>query len=255
MEKWSRGVAIVTGANSGVGFGILTRLAKCGITVVGFDIKTYAIEQFKLQNENLKVFSIACELTSDSETETAFSWVEEKFGGVDILVNNAGLFRDIGLLDYEQPMSELSLLVDVNFKAVVRCARLAFKSMEARDVYGYIININSVYGHSLPIMPQDMQVGIYPSTKYAITAATDVMRQELIRLKNRKVRVTSISPGLVNTNLFSAAGIPQETIEAAAADTTFLEPEDIGETIVYLLSVPYHISIHEITIRATGSDI
>lgn len=84
MEKWSKSVAIVTGANSGNGFGILKKLAESNVTVVGFDIAIEEIDKFRADNEKLKVYAIVCDVTKEEETEAAFAWVEKELGGVDI---------------------------------------------------------------------------------------------------------------------------------------------------------------------------
>lgn len=178
------------------------------------DLKIDLLSEFKKEKSDLKVHFKVCDITNNDDTETAFQWIEDQLGGVDILVNNAGTFKNVGLLEHQKPLAELEFNVDLNFIALVRCSRLAFKSMEARDSYGYIMNINSVYGHGIPPMPEAVQLGVYPSTKYAITAATEVMRNELIALKNRKVRVTSISPGVVKTNIFTAAGFNEQVKES-----------------------------------------
>lgn len=189
MEKWSKKVAIVTGANSGNGFAILKRLAEQGVVVVGFDINIEAIKRLSEENSNLNIFSVLCDVTRDESVETAFKWVDDELGGVDILINNAGMLKDIGILEHDKPMSELAMNVEVNFTAIVRCARLAFKSMESRDTYGMIINMNSVLGHYVaPI--KLVNAGVYPGTKHAVTATSEVMRRELIRMENHKVRVT-----------------------------------------------------------------
>lgn len=161
MHKWSKSVAIVTGANSGNGFAILQKLADSAITAVGLDVKTDAIEKLKTEMGGSKIHSVVCDVTKDDSAEAAFKWVEDQLGGVDIIINNAGLLRSIGLLEHNRPMSELAYNVDLNFTSVVRCARLAYKSMAARNAFGYIINMNSIYGHYvLPI--NLMQIGVYP---------------------------------------------------------------------------------------------
>lgn len=164
MEKWSKCVAIVTGANSGNGFAILKKLAASAVTTVGFDIRTDAIDKLKSEVGGSNIHSVLCDVTKDDSTEAAFKWVQDTLGGVDVLINNAGMIKSIGIFEHEKPMSELAMNVDVNFTAVVRCARLAFKSMQARDTYGYIINMNSVYGHYIAPITM-MQIGVYPGTK------------------------------------------------------------------------------------------
>jgi NADP+-dependent farnesol dehydrogenase len=91
MEKWNKSVAVITGANYGNGFATLKKLAESGITVVGLDIVTDAIETLKKE----KVHAIKCDVTKDDQTEAAFKWVEQTLGGVDILINNAGIISNL----------------------------------------------------------------------------------------------------------------------------------------------------------------
>lgn len=254
MERWKGKVAIVTGANSGNGFATLKKLAQEGIVVVGLDVAIDDIEKLVEQEKSLKIHSLKCDITKDDLVEAAFEWVEKTLGGVDILVNNAGILAGVGVLEYSKPMSKLTQVIDLNFTAVVRCARLALKSMEARDSHGYIININSVYGHSVARFYDNGKLGVYPGTKYAVTATTEVMRQELINSNNKKVRVTSLSPGVVSTNIFRAAGLSQKLV-SSYLENPHLFPEDIADNIAYLLSTPLHVNISEITIRPTGGEI
>lgn len=78
------------------------------------------------------------------------------------------------------------------------------------------------------------------------------MRRELNNMKNNKVRVSSISPGLVQTNIFKSADIKQDMEDKLFQKS--LAPDDIADTVCYLLSLPYSVNIHELMIRATGSD-
>jgi len=251
---WEGKVAVVTGANSGNGFAILKRLAQDGIIVVGFDIATDGIDQLRKQVENLQVHAFKCDITRDDSVEAAFEWVGKTFGGVDILVNNAGILRGTGILEHQKPIKEITDVIDLNFTALIRCSRLAMKSFESRDSYGYIVNINSVYGHGVFPFYTNAQIGAYPGTKYAVTATSEVMRMELINAKNKKVRVTSVSPGVVRTNIFKAAGITTAR-EDEILENPHLFPEDVADTVAYLLTTPPHVNITEITVRPTGGDI
>lgn len=146
-------------------------------------------------------------------------------------------------------------MIDLNLTAVVRCSRLAYKSMlQKPQNLGYIININSIHGHSIAQFDNGVQLGVYPASKYGITAATEVMRRELVNKGNRKIKITSLSPGLVKTNILKAAGLSKE-IEESFFENPFILPEDIANTIEYLLSTPEHVNIIEITVRPTGGNV
>lgn len=111
-------------------------------------------------------------------------------GGVDVLVNNAGILKNIDLLDErENALEELQKIIDVNVTGVLRCTRAAFKSMTLHGDYGYIVNINSILGHKVEYLG-DLKHSMYTPTKHALTAITEVLRQELFRMKNVKVRVS-----------------------------------------------------------------
>ncbi|CAO1391470.1 unnamed protein product [Diamesa hyperborea] len=252
MEKWQAKVAVVTGGNAGNGFAILRKLAESGLIVVAFDLITDAVDTLAVELKDCKIYAHLCDVTSDNSVETAFKWVEENLGGCDILVNNAGISKNIGVLEYEKSMIELSQVIEVNFTGVVRCTRQAFKSMKTRNDYGYIININSILGHNI-MKVHGFKMSVYAGTKHAITALTKTIRQELKEMQSAKIRITSLSPGIVRTNILKSAGFTKEVEEAVFDAEPSLEPDDIADTVIYLLSTPYSVNVTELTVRPTGS--
>lgn len=171
MDKWLSKVAVVTGANSGLGLAIIRKLAQSGLKAVGFDIEIDHIEALRDELKGVEIFEKVCDVTKDESVEAAFEWAEKTFGGVDILINTARTFRNIGVLDYEQPVRELAYNIDVDFTGAIRCARLAFKSLETRDTYGYIINVVSNFSEH-PI--KDLELGVYSGAGSAISTTSNV---------------------------------------------------------------------------------
>lgn len=176
MDKWQNKVAVVTGANSGLGLAILRKLAQSGLKAIGLDIEVDHIEKLKDELKGVQVFEKVCDVTKDECVESAFEWVEKTHGGVDILVNTARTFRNIGVLDYEQPVRELAYNIDVDYTGAIRCARLAFKSMETRDTYGYIINVVTNFADH-PV--KDLELGVYTGAGNALATTSNVCRKKM----------------------------------------------------------------------------
>lgn len=192
MDRWIGKTAVVTGASSGIGAAIVVELLKSGVNVVGLarrKEKVEALQHSIPRSVSAKLYPIKCDLTQESEIKAAFNWIENSLGGIDILINNAGIIRTMNLFDPDNSQ-DLRDTIDTNILAVVLCTREAFWSMKKRNVNGHIIHINSHAGHKIPFfVGLYPSFNIYPSTKYAVTAMTEVMRQEL-QVFDTKIKVT-----------------------------------------------------------------
>lgn len=162
-------------------------------------------------------------------------------------------FRFMRILDEGDDVNdELKKIVDVNLMGTVYCSRAALHSMKKRD-YGYVMNINSITGHFIPFPTEDVSsYNTYAASKYGVTAFTEVLRQELACSEFKdKIRVTSVSPGEVKTEMMAASGF-EGNAEEYFASVALLLPEDIADGIIYILSTPPRVSVSELTIRPTG---
>lgn len=179
MDKWQGKTAVVTGASAGIGAAIVRDLAKAGVNVVALARRVDKLEELKkeLKTAKGKVTVYGCDVSDVKSVEAAFAFIEKTLGGTDILINNAGIVKYIKIFqDTPGITDELSQVVQTNFMGTVWCAREAFKSMTKRNVHGHIVNMNSVVGHSIPFTGGDIPAyNIYPATKYAVTACTEVM--------------------------------------------------------------------------------
>lgn len=147
---------------------------------------------------------------------------------------------------------ELKKIVDVNLMGTVYCTRAAFRTMKNREL-GYIININSITGHFIPFPTDDVaSYNTYAASKHGVTATNEVIRQELAcsEYKN-KIRVSSLSPGEVKTDMMRESGF-QGSVDEYFASVRLLYPEDIAEGVIYVLSTPLRVNVTELTIRPTG---
>lgn len=197
MERWSGKVAVVTGASAGIGAAIVLDLAKAGLRVIGLARRAERVDELKQQLPSSikgEIHSFKCDVTSETDIKAAFEWVETKFGGVDILVNNAGIGAGMNLVDADNT-DKIRSVIDTNVMGPALCTREAFQSMKKRNFDGHVIIINSVAGHYVPFMTNGRSFNIYPSSKYAVTAMTEVLRQEF-QLMGTKIKITVLLDGI-----------------------------------------------------------
>lgn len=194
MEKWEGKLCVVTGASAGIGAAIVKDLAKAGINVVGLARRPEKIEEYvkDLGETKGRIYAYKCDVSDQSSINAAFEWIEKKFNSIDILINNAGVIRNVKILDTSDEVGDkLNEVINTNFIGLVQTTRQAYRLMKKVDDYRFIINVNSNAGHKIPF-PLDPNVShnVYHGTKFAVTATSEVLRQELICMDNDKIRVT-----------------------------------------------------------------
>ncbi|KNC24015.1 hypothetical protein FF38_00225 [Lucilia cuprina] len=248
MERWHNKLAVVTGASGGIGAACARALVATGIRVVGLARRENKLKelQHSLPEKQRTLFiPHKCDVSKEDQVIKAFEWTEKELGGVDILLNNAGITRETELVAPGNT-EKIQQVINTNIMGVLWCTREAFQRMHKRGNEGHVLIINSIAGQQvlnfIDVLPS---FNIYPATKFAITAMTETYRQEF-QLYKSKIRVTGICPGAVNTNIF-----PEE-IHFYVKDMARLEPKNIADAVLYALSVPPNVQIHEITVKPMG---
>lgn len=192
MDRWLKKVVVVTGASAGIGAAIALELTEQGLIVVALARRIDRMEELSRsvpQGAKGELHLRRCDVSKEDEVKSTFDWINATFGGIDVLVNNAGILRTTNLIDADNTKS-IREVVDTNVMGVVYCTREAFQSMKRRSVDGHIIIINSIAGHKVPFLGVGRpSMNIYPATKHAITAYTEVLRQELIA-QGTKTKIT-----------------------------------------------------------------
>jgi NADP-dependent 3-hydroxy acid dehydrogenase YdfG len=225
--------AIITGASCGIGAGIAKELAREGANVVlaARSIEKLAeVEREINEQGNGKVLIIQTDVTNKQNVEDLVKKAEEAYDHVDIFVNNAGQMLSsqirIGKVD------EWESMIDVNIKGVLFGIHSVLPSMLERSS-GHIINIASVSGFEVTKTST-----VYSATKFAVRAISAGLEKELAKTG---VRVTNISPGMVDTSLGNCSPWNNERKK--------LKPKDIAKAVVYAVTQPDYVNVNEITVR------
>lgn len=191
MDKWKGKIAVVTGASAGIGEAIVKDLTKNGIVVIGLARRPEKIEEYSKELGEGRVYAYKCDVTDLESIKNIFKVIEDKFGVINILINNSGIGYNTTILNEDPEVDEkLTSIINTNFTGLVNITRNAFRLMSKSDDYGMIVNINSVAGHSVPFHKEGQTSNVYNGTKYAVTATTEILRQELVHLKKDKIRIS-----------------------------------------------------------------
>ncbi len=241
-RRWAGRVALVTGASSGIGRAIALALGGLGMRVAVTARRSERLEQLRPELGD-RLFPITCDLRDVASIDRVFARIRSEWGGVDVLVNNAGLGHETPLVggDTEQWRE----MLEVNVLALCACTSHAVADMQRRGVEGHVIHVSSMAAHRVPAGS-----GVYSATKYAVRSLTEGLRQELRELGS-PVRVSSVSPGYVETEFHQNYFQSEERARAAYSRYPVLQPRDIASSVVHALTAPPHVQIHDILVRAT----
>lgn len=240
MERWSGRVALVTGGSAGIGAAVVRRLVGHGLKVVACGRRVDKIQEIEDEMKKSgaagELCPVHCDLRRESDIQDMFQLIRNKYGRLDVCVNNAGLVWQQDRLS-EGDIKEWREMLDVNVLALCICTKESIKLMREVGIDdGQIIHMNSMGGHRVP----SMQVSFYSATKFAVTALTEGLRRELAENKSH-IRISSISPGLVDTDL----------TRGMSSGAMKMEAGDIAEAVVYILSAKPHVQVHDIQMRPT----
>ena len=231
--------ALVTGASSGLGEASARYLAKAGASVViNYHSEKEEAEKIvhDITAEGGEAIAIGANVAKEEDVKAMFAQMLREFGTIDILVNNAGLQKDAAFVD--MTLEDWNLVINVNLTGQFLCAREAAKEFLRRGVKpdvscaaGKIICMSSVH----EVIPWAGHIN-YATSKGGIDMMMKSMAQELAP---QKIRINSIAPGAIETQINTSAW---STPEAKAKLLQLIPsgrvgiPDDIGKAVVWLAS-------------------
>ncbi|WP_249869969.1 SDR family oxidoreductase [Oceanobacillus saliphilus] len=232
MPKLSGKTAIITGASSGIGSAIARHLAEEGANVIlaaRREEKLIEIANMINKSGKGKAYAIATDVSVQADVDSMVKKALETFGDIDIYVNNAGIVGNGEVRNGK--VEEWGQMIDVNVKGVLYGVNAVLPRMLEKSE-GHIINIASVSG-----MEVTKSSTVYSATKFAVRAISMGLEKELARTG---VRVTNISPGLVET---------ERNSDRLPTDRAPLQTDDIARAVVYAVTQPDYVNVNEITVR------
>jgi len=228
MQKIPKKVAVITGGSNGIGNAIINMLTKDDVLTFNADLAPPA-------NDNILCHYLNTNITKANDIDKLFVEVSKHTSSPDLLVCNAGK----GLLEKitEGDPEKWQQLFELNVMGQLRTIR-AFAPSMIKKGKGDIVIISSVAFNQ----PHDSG-GIYAATKSAMKMVTETLRIEL----PVSIRVTTITPGVVDTSFFSSMISGQQSVESIGCGA--LSPDDVADAVHYAINCPRHYAINDITLR------
>ncbi len=211
-------IALITGANKGLGFETARQLAKQNIKVLlGARDETRGREAAeKLQNEGFDAEFVLIDVTNEKTLEAAAKYVEENYGKLDILVNNSGIAVEYGTASGEFSLEKIRQTFDTNFFGVIAVTQ-NFLPLIKKSESGRIVNVSSGLGSLTQNSDPNWDFSAvkpvaYNSSKAALNMFTVILASQL---KDAKIKVNAADPGYTATDLNHNSG--PKTVEQGAS--------------------------------------
>lgn len=218
-------VAIVTGASRGIGRATALLFAREGAKVVvnyASSEKSALDVVDEVERIGSEAVAVKCDISNEDEVREMMEKTIEFFGKVDVLVNNAGIAVDVPF--FERSVEQWRRTLDVNLIGTFLCSKYVSERMEEG---GNIVNISSTSGIDY-FGPEEVD---YAASKAGVIVMTKTLAEELAP----KIRVNSVAPGWVNTEMNK--DLPKGLVEEEVGKVflkRFAEPEEIARSILFL---------------------
>ncbi|MGD0034462.1 SDR family oxidoreductase [Paenibacillus illinoisensis] len=236
-------VVVITGASSGIGEAAALLLAERGAKIVLGARGTDRLEALAkhITERGSEAVYMSCDVQRREDMSNLVSLAYEQYGKLDVFINNAGIMP-ISPLD-ELRVEDWESMIDINIKGVLYGIAAALPVFRKQG-FGHFVNTASTAGHKT--VPNQ---SVYSGTKFAVRAISEGMRQEA----GKQLRVTIISPGIVQTN-FTESVTNKEVRNRLAAirDELAMPPNAVARAIAFAIEQPDDIDVNEIVIRPTA---
>lgn len=232
-------IALVTGASSGFGQATCHKLIADGYKVIGTARREDKLKSLASEL-GCNFLPLVLDVTKKDAVESLLLQLPKEFQPIDILINNAGLA--LGLEPaYQANYDDWETMIETNIIGLVHLTHQILPGMVERN-FGYIINLGSVAGSYAY-----KGGNVYGASKAFVKQFSANLRTDLL---GKKIRVTNIEPGLCGGTEFSNVRFHGNNEQAAAVykGVDYITPDDIANTISWLVNTPPHFNVTSIEI-------
>lgn len=235
---------LITGATSGIGRACARIFAKNNFKVIICGRREDRLAELQDElSQRTEVHTLLFDVSKKKAVSEAISSLPENFANIDVLINNAGNAHGLDPIQ-NGDIEDWDQMIDINVKGLLYVSKAVIPGMVDRRK-GHIINIGSIAGKEVYT-----NGNVYCATKHAVDALTKSM---LLDLNPYGIKVGAIHPGMVETE-FSEVRFKGDTQRAANVyqGLTPLSPDDVADTIHFVVSRPYPINISDLVILPTA---
>lgn len=234
-------VVAITGASSGIGAATARELAARGAAVVLGARRTDRLDALlaRIRDAGGRAEMLEVDVTKRADLGKLVELAVDRFGRLDVLVSNAGVARIAPLTDLD--IDDWDTMIDVNLRGVLHGIAAALPVFR-RQGRGHFVTTVSTSG--LKILPTQ---AVYAGTKNAVRTLLEALRQEST---DGVLRTTSVSPGMVHTELVDYLDDPAQRQQAQQAMAALgISPDAVARAIAFAIEQPDDVEIGDITIR------
>ena len=242
MKDLKDKVVFITGATSGIGRSAAIKFAECGSKLILAARRKERLDSLKselTEKFGVDVITIVLDVRNYPDVEKAVSGLDEDWSKIEVLLNNAGLARGFSKV-HEGSLDDWNEMIDTNVKGLLFVSKCVIPLM-INNKAGHVINIGSIAGNE--VYPNG---NVYCASKHAVDAITKGMRMDL---SGTAVRVTTIDPGLVETEF----GLVRYRGDVDKAKTAYvgmqpLSPDDVADAIVFAATRDENVVVAQIVL-------
>jgi NADP-dependent 3-hydroxy acid dehydrogenase YdfG len=238
-------LALISGASAGIGRATALALAREGCRTILVGRRVERLKELKNEIETTwqkEAFVLELDIRRKEDVLSKIKNLPAEWRAVDILINNAGMAKGISKMQ-DSNVDDWDTMIDTNVKGLLYVTHAIVPGMIKRG-HGDIVHLGSIAGHE--VYPGG---NIYCATKHAVHAIEKGLRIDVV---DTPLRVSSIDPGMVETEFSEVRLGDKEKAKAVYKGLKPLTGADIAELIVFVVTRPAHVQIGEITVFPTA---